>query len=327
MRDVVMHSARVFGRAIIMPNLKPPVRTVADALAYRERILAALPSGYGFQPLMTLYLTPETTPADIQAAAECPHVYAVKLYPAGATTNADAGVRDLEERSEIFAAMVAFGLPLLIHGESIKADVDVFDRESTFLHETLAPLCDRFPELRIVVEHITTADAVTFVRQAGAHVAATITAHHLLHNRNAIFQGGIRPDYYCLPILKRAEHQAALIEAATSGHPRFFLGTDSAPHARSAKLSACGCAGIFTAYNAMALYAEVFDRAQALERLEGFASHFGPDFYGLPRNSDRITLERIETPVPLQLPFADGELLPLRAGETVDWRVSDASPA
>lgn len=321
LRDLVPYTAEVFGRAIVMPNLKPPVRTVADAVAYRERILAAVPANVAFEPLMTLYLTPSTTASDVEEAAKHPHVHAIKLYPAGATTNAEAGVRDLEALHDVLAAMERCDLPLLVHAESTDPAVDVFDREVSFLQGTLTRLLHRFPGLRVVVEHITTAEAVTFVRACPPRVAATITAHHLLYDRNATFQGGLRPHFYCLPVLKRARHREALLEAATSGEPRFFLGTDSAPHLRQSKESACGCAGIFTAHAALPLYAEAFAAVGALDRLEGFASHHGPDFYGLPRNHERIALVRNDVNVPERLPMAGGDLVPLRAGESVAWSV------
>ena len=317
----VAATARVFARAVVMPNLKPPVATVDQALAYRDRIAAVLPAGSSFEPLMTLYLTPGTTPQEIRKAVANPYVHAVKLYPAGATTNADAGVTDLNASADVFEAMQEGGLPLLIHGESIGAHDDVFDREAIFLRDTLAPLVERFPRLRIVVEHITTADAVKFVESAPPHVGATITAHHLLYDRNAMFAGGIRPHMYCLPILKRARHRDALLAAATSGNPKFFLGSDSAPHARHDKQSACGCAGVYTAHAAIEFYAEAFDEVGALDRLEGFASHHGPDFYGLPRNTDRIRLERKPQAVPETLPLGDTQLVPLRAGDEVAWTV------
>ena len=325
-------TARQFARAIVMPNLKPPVTTVAAAVAYRERILAALPPNAGstitgskgtarFQPLMTLYLTDNTRPEEIVRAKQSGFVHAVKYYPAGATTNSDSGVTDIRRCTDALAAMAQHGLPLLVHGEVTDADVDVFDRERVFIERTLAPLLDRLPALRVILEHITTSHAVDFVLQAGKQVAATITAHHLLLNRNAIFQGGIRPHHYCLPVLKREEHRRALVAAATSGNAKFFLGTDSAPHARNTKEHACGCAGIYTAHTALELYAEAFDRADALDRLEGFASFHGADFYGLPRNQEKITLKRDPWQVPAELPFADGTLVPMRAGETVCWRL------
>ncbi len=323
--QTVPATARTFARAIVMPNLKPPVATVDQAKAYRGRILEALPSGAPFEPLMTLYLTPSTSPEEIRKAVADPHVHGVKLYPAGATTNADAGVTDLDASADVFEAMQAGGLPLLIHGESIGAHDDIFDREAIFLRDTLGPLVQRFPRLRIVVEHITTEDAVRFVESAPANVGATITAHHLLFDRNEIFRGGIRPHMYCLPVLKRAKHRDALLVAATGGNPKFFLGTDSAPHAKGDKESACGCAGLFTAHAAIEFYAEAFESASALSRLEGFASHHGPDFYGLPRNTDRITLTRMPQSVPALLPLGDTQMVPLRAGGQVAWSVSAPS--
>jgi dihydroorotase len=322
LRAVLPDTAARFARAIVMPNLKPPVATVEHALRYRGEILAALPPGSRFEPLMTLYLTPTTSPAEVQRAAASEHVHAIKLYPAGATTNSDAGVSSLDALDPVFAAMAEHRLPLLVHGESTEPKIDVFDREKAFLDGPLTRLRERHPGLRIVVEHITTADAVAFVRGAGPEVAATITAHHLLYDRNAIFQGGLRPHFYCLPVLKRARHRDALIEAAVSGDPKFFLGTDSAPHARTAKESACGCAGIYTAHAAIELYAEAFDQAGRLSALEGFASIHGPRWYGLPVNEERITLVRESWAVPASLPFGAGELIPLRAGESVGWRMS-----
>lgn len=322
--SVVPLSARQFGRAILMPNLKPPVTTVAQALAYRERVLAAVPAGVAggsFEPLMTLYLTEQTTVAEVERAAATEHVAAVKLYPAGATTNSEAGVHGLEPVYGVLEAMAEHGLPLLIHGEDTHPATDVFDRELRFVEGTLAPLLDRVPTLRIVLEHITTADAVEFVRSAPEHVGATITAHHLLLNRNAMFDGGLRPHAYCLPVLKRERHREALVAAATSGNRKFFLGTDSAPHPREAKESGCGCAGFFTAHAAIELYAEAFEEAGALERLEGFASRFGPEFYGRPVNCDTITLVRDAWEVPASYPFGTGEVVPMRAGEKVRWRL------
>jgi dihydroorotase len=320
---VVGHTAAVFARAIIMPNLKPPITTVEQALGYRERIVAAASrAGHpSFEPLMTLYLTDRTTVADVQAAAAHPAVHAVKLYPAGATTNSDSGVTSMKGRYQVLEAMEKSGLPLLIHAETTDLEVDVFDREAVFLERVVAPLVDRFSGLRVVVEHITTEQAAEFVKAARPGVAASVTAHHLLYNRNALFKGGVRPDYYCLPVLKRERHRKALVLAATSGSPKFFLGTDSAPHARSAKHAACGCAGIYTAHAAMPLYAQVFEQAGALDKLEGFASHFGPDFYHLPRNTSRIRLVRKEWLVPSEYAFGNEVLTPLCAGEQVSWRV------
>ena len=316
---VLPDTARRFGRAIVMPNLKPPVRTVADAAAYRERILAALPADMAFEPLMTLYLTDNTDPAEIARAKASGFVQAVKYYPAGATTNSDSGVTDIRKVDAVLAAMEEAGLPLLLHGEVTDADVDVFDREAVFIDRILAPLMRRLPRLKVVLEHITTRQAAEFVTAAPANVAATVTAHHLLYNRNAMFQGGIRPHYYCLPVLKRETHRAALIEAATGGNPKFFLGTDSAPHPRGAKECACGCAGIYTAHAALELYAEAFDGAGALDRLEAFASFHGPDFYGLPRNTGTVTLVKETTPLAADHPSG---VVPLRAGESLAWRLA-----
>jgi len=323
MRAVVPHSARQFARAIIMPNLRPPVITTEQALAYRERILDALPAGSDFQPLMTLYLTDNTPPDEIARARESGHIVACKLYPAGATTNSDSGVTAINQIYPVLEAMQAQGLPLLIHGEVTDPDVDVFDREAAFIERVLIPVVRDLPALRIVLEHITTQDAADYVREAPATIAATITAHHLLYNRNAIFQGGIRPHYYCLPILKRERHRQALLQAATSGNPKYFLGTDSAPHPRPGKETACGCAGCYTAHAALELYAEAFDAAGALDRLEAFASFHGADFYGLPRNTGAVTLRRQPTLVPDGFPFGADELVPLRAGEMLGWRLAD----
>jgi dihydroorotase len=315
---VLPDTARRFARAIVMPNLQPPVRSVADAAAYRDRILAALPAGLDFEPLMTLYLTDNTSPEEIRKARASGFVHAVKYYPAGATTNSDSGVTDIRRVDAALEAMEGAGLPLLLHGEVTDPRIDVFDREAVFIDRILAPLLQRLPRLRVVLEHITTRQAAEFVTAAPDNVGATITVHHLLYNRNAMFQGGIRPHYYCLPILKRETHREALVSAATSGNPKFFLGTDSAPHATSAKESACGCAGVYTAHAAIELYAEAFEAAGALERLEGFASHFGPDFYGLPRNTGTITLAKESHTVPAR---HDGGVTPLRAREQVTWRL------
>ncbi|MCK9284775.1 MAG: dihydroorotase [Rhodocyclaceae bacterium] len=324
MRAVLPDTARRFGRAIVMPNLKPPVTTVALAAAYRERILEALPAGLVFEPLMTLYLTDNTSPGEVDAAKASGFVHGIKLYPAGATTNSDVGVTDLAKCSAVLARMETLGVPLLVHGEVTDPAVDVFDREAAFIDTVLVPLLRDFPGLRVVLEHITTREGAQFVVAAGANVAATITAHHLLLNRNALFAGGIRPHHYCLPVLKRDLHRRALVAAATSGNPRFFLGTDSAPHARSAKEHACGCAGCYTAHAGIELYAEAFEAARALEKLEAFASFHGADFYGLPRNRQRITLLKQASQVPAALPYADGDaLVPLRAGETVGWTLSE----
>ena len=316
--------ARYFGRVIVMPNLSPPATTVAEAATYRDRILDAMaPLERRFEPLMTLYLTDRTDAAEISLAAASSFVHAVKLYPAGATTNSAAGVAHLEGLYNTLAAMEEADLPLLVHGEVTDHDIDIFDREKVFIDRHLAPIAERFPGLRIVFEHITTRDAVAFVREARAGVAATITAHHLLFNRNDMLVGGIRPHYFCLPILKRNIHQLELQEAATSGNPRFFLGTDSAPHTTGNKETRCGCAGVYTAHAAIELYAEIFEQLGALHALEGFASHFGPDFYRLPRNTDTITLRREEWRVPEQLPLGRDFLTPLRAGENMPWRVLD----
>ncbi|TXG88834.1 MAG: dihydroorotase [Rhodocyclaceae bacterium] len=324
LKAVLPHTARQFARAIVMPNLKPPVTTVAHAAAYRERILAALPAGMAFEPLMTLYLTDVTSAEEIRAAVASGFVKAVKLYPAGATTNSDAGVTDLTRCDAALAEMEKLGLPLLVHGEVTDPAIDLFDREAVFIEQVLSPLLKRYPALRVVMEHITTKDAAEFVAAAGANVGATITAHHLLYNRNAIFQGGVRPHWYCLPVLKRETHREALVAAAISGNPKFFLGTDSAPHARGAKEAACGCAGCYTANAAMELYAEAFEAAGALERLEGFASHFGPDFYRLPRNSGTVTLEKRPQTLPAAYDYIPGDtLVPLRAGETLAWTFVD----
>lgn len=320
MRSVLPDTARVFGRAIAMPNLKPPVTTPADAGAYRNRLLLAA-QGTAFEPLMTLYLTDNTTPELIQAARDSGFIHAVKYYPAGATTNSDSGVTALSKAYPAIAAMERAGLPLLLHGEVTDADIDIFDREAVFIERHLLPLLREFPGLKVVLEHITTRQAAEFVAGAPVNVAATITAHHLLYNRNALFAGGIRPHMYCLPILKREPHRKALVAAATSGDPSFFLGTDSAPHPVGAKENACGCAGIYTAHAAIELYAEAFEDAGALDKLEGFASRFGADFYGLPHNTDRITLKREAWTVPERLDMGGDELVPLRAGESLRWRV------
>jgi len=315
---VLPDTARQFARAIAMPNLKPPVRTLADAQAYRARILAALPQGMQFEPLMTLYLTDNTDPEEVAHAYASGIVRAVKYYPAGATTNSDSGVTDIRKVDAVLEVMQEIGMPLLLHGEVTDPAIDVFDREAVFIERILAPLLQRLPRLKVVLEHITTRQAAEFVAAAPANVGATITAHHLLYNRNAMFQGGIRPHYYCLPVLKRETHRQALIAAATSGNPKFFLGTDSAPHAKGAKETACGCAGIYTAHAALELYAEAFDQAGALDKLEAFASFYGPDFYGLPRNTEQVTLLRETTPVSTDHPAG---IVPMRAGETLAWRL------
>ena len=320
--DVVPATAERFARAVAMPNLSPPVTTTAAALAYRDRIRAAAPPGASFEPLMTLYLTDETGAEEIRRAAASRAVLGVKLYPAGATTNSAHGVTDLERCAPALDAMQECGLVLMVHGEVTDADVDVFDREREFVERTLAPLVDRFPGLGVVLEHVTTAEGVGFVRGAGDRVAATITAHHLLLARNALFEGGLRPHHYCLPVLKRECHRAALLDAATSGEPRFFLGTDSAPHPRRAKESACGCAGLYTAHAGIELYAEAFDRAGALRKLETFASRNGPAFYGLAPNRGTIRLRRESWPVPDEMPMGGDVLVPFRAGGRVAWRLA-----
>jgi len=318
---VAGHSARQFGRAIVMPNLKPAIRTTQQALHYRERILEAV-AGSDFEPLMTLYLTDDTPAEEIARAKLSGRVHGVKLYPAGATTHSDEGVTRLSRCFHALEKMQELAMPLLVHGESTDPAIDVFDREKAFIEETLGPLIERFPGLRIILEHITTRDAVQFVEVMGPNVAATITAHHLLMNRNALFMGGIRPHHYCLPVLKREEHREALVEAAISGNPKFFLGTDSAPHSRAAKEAPCGCAGIFTAHAALELYATAFEEAGALDRLEGFASIHGARFYGLPVSEAKVTLVREEWTVPGELDFGDGKLVPLRAGETLPWKLA-----
>lgn len=317
---VVPHTAAQFARAIIMPNLRPPVTTTAQALAYKQRILAAVPAGIQFEPLMTLYLTDNLAPEEI-AAARAAGVVAAKLYPAGATTNSDAGVTDLRKIYPVLEAMQQAGMLLLVHGEVTSPDIDLFDREAVFIEQQLIPLRRDFPALKIVMEHITTREAAQYVAEADAHLAATITAHHLLYNRNAIFLGGIRPHYYCLPVLKREEHRRALVQAATSGSPKFFLGTDSAPHPAHLKEHATGCAGCYTAHAALELYAEAFDAAGALDKLEGFASFHGADFYGLPRNRGSVTLRRESWTPPGSYPFGDAQLKPLAGGEALAWKL------
>jgi dihydroorotase len=326
LQSVVAHTAAQFARAIVMPNLKPPVTTTAHASAYRDRIRAALPAGSTFEPLMTLYLTDRTDPAEMAVAKASGIVQGCKLYPAGATTNSDAGVTDIRRIDAALEAMAQAGIPLLVHGEVTHNDVDVFDREARFIDSVLAPLRTRLPQLRIVFEHVTTQAAVEFVRAQPDGMAATITPQHLALNRNALFQGGIRPHLYCLPVLKRERDRVALLDAVTTGDPRFFLGTDSAPHARSTKEATCGCAGIYSAHAAIELYAEVFEQAGALHRLEGFASEFGPRFYGLPLNTGTITLQRSEWTVPTAYPFAGETIVPLRAGEKLGWRLSPSAP-
>jgi len=320
MQNVLPDTARVFARAIVMPNLKPPVVSVADAQAYRNRLLAATGAA-AFEPLMALYLTDNTPPEEIRRARTSGFVHAVKYYPAGATTNSDSGVTDLTKAYKAIAAMEEVGMPLLLHGEVIDAEVDVFDREAVFIERHLTRLLRDFPALKIVLEHITTRQAAEFVAAAPVNGAATITVHHLLYNRNAMFRGGMRPHMYCLPVLKREPHRQALVAAAVSGNPKFFLGTDSAPHAISAKETACGCAGIYSAHAAIELYAEAFEDAGALDRLEAFASFYGADFYGLPRHTETITLHRESWTAPSRLELGDEILVPLRAGEMIRWRV------
>ncbi|HEV2321529.1 MAG TPA: dihydroorotase [Gammaproteobacteria bacterium] len=322
LKDTVVHTTRRFARAIVMPNLKPPVITVQQALEYRERILAAVPRGADFTPLMTLYLTESTRPEEIHLAKAGGHIHAVKYYPAGATTNADAGVRDIRRCDAVLEAMADVGLPLLIHGEVTDPDVDVFDREAVFIDKVLAPLVKRLPSLKVVLEHVTTKMGADFVLATPNNVAATLTPHHLLHNRNALFKGGLRPHMYCLPVLKRERDREALVKAAVSGNPRFFLGTDSAPHARYLKEHSCGCAGIFSAHAGIELYAEVFEQAGALDKLEAFASFHGADFYGLPRNHDRVMLVKRPWTPPETYHFGDAALVPFRAGEEIAWSLA-----
>ena len=321
MASVVNHTAERFRRAIVMPNLRPPVTTTAQAVAYRERILHALPEGSGFIPLMTLYLTDNTPPEEIHRARESGAVHAVKLYPAGATTNSDSGVTDFDKVAPTLEAMAALDMPLLVHGEVTEATVDVFDRERVFIDQRLIPIIERHQGLKVVFEHITTKEAAELVMGAREGVGATITPQHLLMNRNAIFQGGVRPHHYCLPVLKREEHRLALTQAIQSGSPRFFLGTDSAPHAKGAKESGCGCAGIYSAFGAIELYAEAFEAAGCLDKLEAFAAFNGPDFYGLPRNEGTITLEKSPWSVPQSYPFGEETVVPLRAGGEIAWRL------
>ncbi|MEI7797071.1 MAG: dihydroorotase [Methylococcaceae bacterium] len=317
LKTVLPHTARQFARAIIMPNLKPPVTTVAQALAYREEILQAIPEGVNFTPLMTLYLTASTTIDEIKRAAECEHIHAFKLYPAGATTNSDAGVADVTQIYPLLAALEKYDLPLLIHGEVTDEDCDIFDRERVFIERYLLAIVANFPALRIVLEHVTTKEAVEFVESASDKIAATITPQHLLFNRNAMLAGGIKPHYYCLPILKRETHRLALVKAATSGNPKFFLGTDSAPHFTNLKENSCGCAGCYSALAALELYAEAFESVNALDKLEGFASFYGADFYGLPRNVDSVTLEKNDWIIPASY----DEITPLKAGELLHWKM------
>lgn len=323
MRIVLPDTAKRFARAIVMPNLNSPIRTVEDARAYRERILAALPENINFEPLMTLYLTDNTLPIEITRAKACGFIHAVKYYPAGATTNSESGVTDLTRCDAVLAAMEDAGIPLLLHGEVTDGEIDIFDREAVFIKRHLHRIVERFPRLKIVLEHITTKEAVEFVQMAPDNVAATITAHHLLLNRNAMFAGGIRPHTYCLPVLKRETHRQALVTAATSGNPKFFLGTDSAPHPKGAKESSCGCAGIYTSHAAIELYAEVFEMAGALDKLEAFSSFYGADFYGLAHNSDSVILIKKSWTVPSSIALGTDTLIPLRANETINWQLSD----
>ena len=322
--SVVPHTAAQFGRAILMPNLRPPVTTTAQALSYKERIAQEVPAAMSFEPLMTLYLTDVTPPDEIARAADA-GIVALKLYPAGATTNSDAGVTDIRKTYKTLEAMQRAGLKLLVHGEVTDSEIDLFDREAVFIDRVMAPLRKDFPELKVVFEHITTKEAAQYVADADAHTAATITAHHLLYNRNAIFLGGIRPHYYCLPVLKREVHRQALVQAATSGSPKFFLGTDSAPHPAHLKEHPCGCAGCYTALTALELYAEAFEAAGALDKLEGFASFFGADFYGLPRNSGRVTLRKETWTIPDEVAFGEAVVKPLRGGEVLKWRIAEGS--
>jgi dihydroorotase len=321
LQAVLPDTARQFARAIVMPNLRPPVTTTELALAYRERILAALPKGAQFEPLMTLYLTDNTSADEIKRAKASGMIHGVKLYPAGATTNSDAGVSNLAKCTKALEAMQDVGLPLLVHAEVTDADVDVFDREKVFIERHMIALLKNFPALKIIFEHITTKDAADFVAEAPNNVAATITAHHLLMNRNDMFKGGISPHHYCLPILKRETHRQALVQAAVSGNPKFFLGTDSAPHAKTAKEAACGCAGMYTAHAAIELYAEAFESVNHLDKLEAFASFYGADFYDLPRNTQQITLQKTSWTVPNELPLGNESLVPLRAGQQIHWKL------
>lgn len=321
LKSVVNATGRQFARAIIMPNLKPPVTKVAQALEYRQRIVSALEAESNFNPLMTLYLTDNTSADDIKEISDSEHVYAIKYYPAGATTNSDSGVTDIKNVMTVLEAMAEAGVPLLVHGEVTDPEVDVFDREAVFIQEILEPLLNDLPELKLVFEHITTRDAVEFVMGAETNVAATITPQHLLLNRNALFAGGIRPHHYCLPVLKAEQHREAILAAAVSGNPRFFLGTDSAPHEKAAKESSCGCAGIYSAYSAIEIYAEAFENADSLDKLENFASVYGAEFYGLPRNENTITLEKQDWQIPEALPFMDTQIIPFRGGENCAWKL------
>lgn len=321
LKTVLPHTARQFARAIIMPNLKPPVTTVEQALTYRKEILQAVPAGIDFIPLMTLYLTATTKISEIKKAAESDQIYAFKLYPAGATTNSDSGIANISAIYPLLAELEKFDIPLLIHGETTDIDCDIFDRERVFIDTILTDIARNFPNLRIVLEHVTTNEAVQFVYASGDNIAATITPQHLLYNRNALFSGGIRPHYFCLPIIKREKHRLALVQAATSGNPKFFLGSDSAPHITSLKETSCGCAGCYSAYTALELYAEVFEQAGSLNKLEGFASFYGADFYRLPRNSGTVTLEKITWRIPLTFGKNDNTITPIKAGEELSWKM------
>jgi dihydroorotase len=323
LQTTVAHTARVFARAIVMPNLKPPVTTVSEAIAYRQRILACAPRGSAFDPLMTLYLTDQLDPEEVKRAHADDCVHAIKFYPAGATTNSEKGVAELECVYPALEKMAELGLPLLVHGEVTDTSIDIFDREQVFIDRVLAPLIQKFPALKIVLEHITTKDAVDFVTEQGENIAATITPHHLLLNRNDLLAGGVRPHFYCLPVLKRNIHQQALIKAATGGNSKFFLGTDSAPHSRETKETSCGCAGIYSAHAALELYAEVFEAQNALDKLEGFASHFGADFYGLPRNKSQIRLLKKPSAIPAWFPLGSGTVVPLRANASTAWSIEE----
>lgn len=321
LQHTVPFTANQFGRAIVMPNLSPPVTTTEQAMAYRQRIMAAIPAGSSFQPLMTLYLTNNTPADEIQRAQDSKKIHGIKLYPAGATTNSDAGVTDLRNCYGVLEAMQKCGMPLLVHGEEVDPGIDVFDREKYFIERVLIPTVNKFPQLKIVFEHITTKEAADFVRDAGNNIAATITPQHLLYNRNALFKGGIRPHYYCLPVLKREDHRQAIVAAAISGNKKFFLGTDSAPHAQHKKESACGCAGIFSAPLAIELYTRIFEENNALDKLEAFASFYGADFYGLPRNSEKMTLIKKPWTVPKDFPLGEDRIIPLHAGEQETWMI------
>lgn len=323
--DLIRHTAERFHRAIVMPNLKPPVTTSSAAVAYRQRLLDATPTGSGFNPLMTLYLTDQLNPDEIRLARQSGVVQAVKYYPAGATTNSDSGVTAISKVYAVLETMAELGMPLLIHGEVTDNHIDIFDREKVFIDTVLLPLTERFPTLKVVLEHITTRDAAEFVKGAADNIAATVTPQHLLYNRNHLLVGGVRPHLYCLPVLKRNIHQQALLETVSSGHPRFFLGTDSAPHAQPTKETACGCAGCYSSHAAIELYAEAFEQVGALDKLEAFASFYGPDFYGLPRNTDHITLLREPWTVPAGYAFGNSTLVPLRAGETIQWRLQQGA--